>query len=640
VLVTLLGAVSGGSAAPRSTAVEIVLSVNTAELSGEFKAPWQVAWIPGGNRVSAIVFTDRGGNQVGLVDPETLRTQSIRLTAITSPGPIVVIDNTRFAIAGTGGVGIFDRAGSGAITELAMANTRNTALAMGPNGNLFAADAQQNDLRIIRPPYSGPADITKFPLPQQCRGPTGVIPDASAITLLCGQTNNIVRIDYRGNFGISTSVPVANAGAQEARPSPNGFVFSGFNANRVFSFSASYARKFKSVALTGPAVPTVGYFYDRASDRKLAQAATLFRAGKKPTRASFFNSFTPSFRDGRFSFGSFPAATSSAFTRLAGRNLVGSTNGPGGTIWVTDATPGKPALHRISFVGGQKTGRTKTGYRLSRTLTQVDPDFLARMAMPFYGPAPPREVRVGVVGASASPWNLRPTFSGNFGVTLTARATLKSGSTYAVKAQSSDTGAYTRAYRFSGLRPGTRNLIFTFSGRNEIPASFRVDAVAETPPCECDSLDLELEPTIYGNDAEATLGFVWDLECTGGRGACRGTFSIAADKAARAEGVDLRFSERSDRIEATRSRDEISATCAGDCEHHPRTSGRANLMVRPPYGKVLGTGVPSVTVVVERTCKRVLAPKIFEIAFRAGGRVDERRSDLNGNGIRDGKEKK
>jgi hypothetical protein len=167
--------VGGGSAAPRSPAVEIVLSVNTAELPGEFKSPWQIAWIPSGTKTGAIAFTDRGGNQVGLLDPATLKTQNIRLNAITSPGPIVVIDNTRFAIAGTGGVGIFDRSGSGRVTELSMANTRNQALALGSNGKLFVADALQNDIRIIRPPYSGPADITKF-LPRRCRNPTGLIP--------------------------------------------------------------------------------------------------------------------------------------------------------------------------------------------------------------------------------------------------------------------------------------------------------------------------------------------------------------------------------------------------------------------------------------------------------------------------------
>jgi hypothetical protein len=53
-----------------------------------------------------------------------------------------------------------------------MNGTRNTVLAVGSDNRLFVADAQNHDLRIIRSPYSGPADITRFPLPAQCRGPT------------------------------------------------------------------------------------------------------------------------------------------------------------------------------------------------------------------------------------------------------------------------------------------------------------------------------------------------------------------------------------------------------------------------------------------------------------------------------------
>jgi streptogramin lyase len=639
VLAVLLAApAGGGESSPRSAAVEIVLSVKTAELGTTFTSPWQLACVPNGTKTGAIAVTDRGGNQVGLLDPATLKTQNIRLNSVTSPGPIVVLDNTRFAIAGTGGVGIFDRAGSGKVTELAMANTRNQALALGSNGNLIVADAQQHDVRIIRPPYSGPADITKFPLPQQCRNPTGLIPEDSGIAVLCQQTNNIVRIDYTGNFGGGTLLPVANAGAQEARPSPNGFVFSGFNANRVFSYSPSYAGGFKSFALTGPAVPTVGYFADSAFDQKLAQAAARLRAGKKPTRAFFFNSFTPSFRDGSFRFGSFPSASSTAFNRLAGRNLVGSTNGPGGTIWVTDATPGRPALHRITFGDGAKTGRTKTGYRFSRWLTQTDPDFLARMTMPFTGPAP-REVRVGVTGASASPWNLKPTFSDNFNLKAVVRAALPGAATYQVKVSSADTGPYARAYQFS-LRPGTTSATLTFTGGGPIPASFKVDAVAEVKPCECDSLDAQLVSEFTEGPTELTLGFDWTLECTGGAGTCEGDFAVSGDKTARADGLKINL-VGSDSIAIDRSGNEIQATCRGDCKGPTAPGARgAYLILKTPRGKEFGKDVRSVSIVVERMCRRPLAPKMFRVALGSSGLVSDRRSDLDGNGAADGTQRR
>jgi streptogramin lyase len=633
VLATLAG---GGSAAPRAAAAsELVISVDTAELNAStFKSPWQVAWIPNGTKTGAIAFTDRTGNAVGVLDPTTGNAQRFPLTIITNPGPVAVIDTARFAAAGTGGVAIFDRSGSGRITQLVMANTRNQALALDPNRNLIVADAQQHDIRIIRPPYSGPADINRFPIPAQCRNPTGLIPGASTIDVLCQQTNNIVRIDYTGNFGSSTPIPVANSGAQEARPSPNGFVFSAFGAGQVLAFSPNWRSQFRSFALAGPAVPTVGLFYDPASDRKLAAAAARLRAGKRPTRAFFFNSFTPSFRDGSFALGSFPAGRSNPFTRLASRNLVGSTNGPGGSIWVADATPGKPALHRISFGDGTKTGRTKTGYRFSQWLTKSGPDFLARMAMPFTGPAP-SEMRVSITGASASPWNLKPTFTDNFGLKAIVRGALPGAGSYQVKVKSADTGPYTRVYTFS-LRPRTKSATLAFTGGGEIPASFKVDAVAEVKPCECESLDLTLGLQ-KSSPQDALLDFNWSLECTGGAGKCDGTFVVSLDKAAVTAGVEHGFGRRD--LEIRRLGNGIRATCTGDCTS-PR-EGRSSLFLNLPFLRgEFGTKVRTMTVAVERTCRRVLAPKIFEIVFRRDGELDRKRSDLNGNGVPDGREKK
>jgi hypothetical protein len=649
--VLLASPAAGADRHPQAGSAEIVTFVKTVELDPvTFGSPWQLAWIPNATETGAIAFTDRSKNQVGLLDPATLRTQNIRLNAITSPGPIVVLDNTRFAIAGAGGVGIFDRAGAGKVTELAIANTRNQALAVGPNQSLFVADALQHDLRIIRPPYGGPADITKFPLPQQCRNPTGLIPGASTITVLCQQTNNFVRIDYTGNFGSSTALPFPNMGAQEARPSPTGVVFSGYGADRLTSWETDFADpyKFLNAPLAGPAVPSVGYYSDPKSLAKLAAAASALGRGKSPLREYYTNALAPSYKSAGVALATFRSgnakgsyvASGLILKQLQGKNLVGSTNGPGGTIWVADATPGKPALHSLSFGGSPKSGRTKSGYQLSRRLTQVDPDFLTRMTMPFTGPVP-TEIRVGVVGASASPWNLSPTFSGNFGVTLTARGTLKTGDTYPVRARSGDTGAYTRAYRFSAIRPGTKSVTFTYRGRNEIPASFKVDAVAAVKPCECESLDLILRSNSKPPTFQNSVGvkFDWVLECSGGAGACEGSFSITTDAAGRAAGVQLNMATSLGAPRAARANDDsLKLTCKGDCTG-PTTPGEiSELVLSAP--KNLGRGIGSVTVVVERTCKRVLAPKIFRIAFGAGGVVSARRSDLNGNGVADGKEKR
>lgn len=475
---------SSGDAASRAANASTPVTIKTFELPSTFKTPWQVTWIPGGSKIGTVAFTDRAGNQVGLLDPETGKTQTIRLNVITNPNPIAVIDQNRFAIAGTGGVGIFDRSGTGTIRELQMAGTRNTVLALGPDNKLFVADAQNNDIRIIKAPYSGPADITKFPLPPVCRGPTGLIPGGSGMTVLCGQTNNFVDLNLSGGLLRTVQLPLPNMGAQEARPSPNGFVFSGFNSNRVLSFSGSYTNRFRSFDFNGPAVPTVGYLSDAAYNAKLAAAARLLGLGKRPKREFFFNSFTPSYRDGKLSLGSFPASTSRFFSNLNGKNLVGSTIGPGGSIFVADATPGKPALQRVSFLDPKAT-RTSTGYRYKGyRLTAIDPEFLQRMALPFFGPGPlpksppPKEVQVGIVGASSSPWNLKPTFSGNFGLKVTAIGKLSGGGTYKAKAQSADTGPYTRVLRLTNIRANTAQLSLELRGKTEVTVTFLVNAQA------------------------------------------------------------------------------------------------------------------------------------------------------------------
>jgi hypothetical protein len=43
---------------------------------------------------------------------------------------------------------------------------------------------------------------------------------------------------------------------------------------------------------------------------------------------------------------------------------------------------------------------------------------------------------------------------------------------------------------------------------------------------------------------------------------------------------------------------------------------------------------------IDRFCRRELTTKRFTVAFGADGRVSARRSDLNGNGVADGREKR
>ena len=233
--VFVLASPAGG--AERRPQAQSAFEVSTWNLDPDaFKAPWQLAWIADGTDDGAIAFTDRTGNAVGVLDPASGNTQRFPLTNVTSPNGIAPIDFTRFAVAGTGGVVVFDRTGTGRKTELVMQGTRNVVLGVDLQNRLYVPDLQNNDLRIIAPPYGGPADITKFALPGACRGPTGVIPASTTITILCQATNNVVDLSPTGALLRTTALPIANMGAQEARPAPRGAVFSGFNADRLTSY--------------------------------------------------------------------------------------------------------------------------------------------------------------------------------------------------------------------------------------------------------------------------------------------------------------------------------------------------------------------------------------------------------------------
>jgi hypothetical protein len=260
------------------------------------------------------------------------------------------------------------------------------------------------------------------------------------------------------------------------------------------------------------------------------------------------------------------------------------------------------------------------------------------MSMPFTGPAP-SEVRVSITGASASPWNLKPTFTDNFGLKATVRGALPGAGSYQVKVSSADTGAYTRAYLLTGIRPNTRSLTMTLTGGGDLPASFDFDAVADVKPCTCDSLDVRLRADRnLSTSSRASLPLDWTVECAGGAGKCRGAFSISGDAATRAAGIRLGHGGDLQSTYYPPVREAYTVRCDGNCA--APTSGTRYLTVWAPDGAALGREVRSVTVVVERTCGRQLATKLYTIAFGAGGVVSARRSDLNGNGVADGREKK
>jgi streptogramin lyase len=639
--VVLAPSAAGAEHRPQAASVPIVLSWKLSP--EEFKTPWQLTWIADGTDDGAVAFTDRGGNAVGVLDPKSGDTRRFPLNAVTSPNGIVAIDFDRFAVAGTGGVAIFDRRGTGKITELQMAGTRNAVIAVGPNDNLFVPDLQSNDLRIIKPPYGGPADITKFPLPAVCRGPTGVIPGRTWTTILCQQTNNIVDLSPTGTLLRTTPLPAPNMGAQEARPAPRGFVFSAFNANRVVWVTNTYPRpySFVDIATSGAAVPTVGYFADANFRNRVAAAANAMGLGKKPPKPLVFNTFTPSFRGDGFTIGTFPKGTSQTYALPPGSNLVGSAVGPVRVIYIADATPGKPAIHAVTpdLLGGPRSGRTATGYRYPfKRFVSADHDFLTSMTFPFFGPGPgstPKQLQVGVVASSSSP-AIGSTFSASFQLRATATAVRSGGGVYNARVQNGDTGAFTQGIRVTNIEPGTRSVTVTFKGTSAVPVDFGVYAQTPKPEpddCECKELtvavntaqDLVVDAGREGLRLQFLLG--WKLKCSGGEGNCTGRLLLSPATGDRAEGL---------RIDG-----DTAVSCKARCAETLIAYHKVVLDGGARFGtQRLGKSVRVISLEIDRVCAGTTKTTVVDFAFGGDGKLDLKRSDLNGNGVADGKEKR
>jgi hypothetical protein len=158
-------------------------------------------------------------------------------------------------------------------------------------------------------------------------------------------------------------------------------------------------------------------------------------------------------------------------------------------------------------------------------------------------------------------------------------------------------------------------------------------------PCACESLDVQLDWTI-ASEQEAAFALDWVLGCTKGDGGCAGKLEVELTTASKRENVRLRVTHAGT-AQATGATWLVD--CRGKCfRARPRTTaGTGSVRLSTPGREVFGPrGIASVTLEVDRTCKRRLTTKRFRVAFNAGGGISLRRSDLNGNGVPDGNEKR
>lgn len=436
-------------------------TVKTYALSGEFKQPWQVTWAGTGTKTAAIVFSDRGGNQVGALDPVTGKASAFSLKVIKAPNAVTVIDDYRYAVGGTNGVAIFDRHGSGLIRELQMDGSQIANVAVGPDGKLWLTNIVNGQIVAIKTPYSGPADITKLDPLAGCR-PTGIVPGVTDIVVACQQSNDLRILDPGTGKEIrKVALPDPASGAQEAKPAPGGAIaLSGFATNRIYAFTPKDSRVRAALTGAGPAVPLVtGLGVSHA--RLFAKRTGTFDVG------------VPHYKAGGFTLATFPTGTSRQLAILQGRNLVGSAHGPDCSILVADATPGQPAIHKIQFSYAKRKGRLQT------CVTAVAPDFLARVSMPFFSTIPtrPKAVEVSLTGASSAASHGGTTFAQRFRISTSVTATA-GAKTYKPGVKVTDTGPDTRIVRITSIREGTKAMTLTVNGRTELPLSIQINVAA------------------------------------------------------------------------------------------------------------------------------------------------------------------
>jgi hypothetical protein len=158
-------------------------------------------------------------------------------------------------------------------------------------------------------------------------------------------------------------------------------------------------------------------------------------------------------------------------------------------------------------------------------------------------------------------------------------------------------------------------------------------------PCVCDSLEVKLGTRI-SSAREVNLDLDWALGCTKGDGGCQGKLEVELSTASKRANVRLLVVQEGT---GRATGGKWLVDCEGKCSRNRgrKTSGGAQVSLDAPDGQVFGPqGIKSVAVEIDRVCKRGLTTKRFLVAFSAGGKVSLRRSDLNGNGVADGREKR
>jgi hypothetical protein len=154
-------------------------------------------------------------------------------------------------------------------------------------------------------------------------------------------------------------------------------------------------------------------------------------------------------------------------------------------------------------------------------------------------------------------------------------------------------------------------------------------------PCTCKDLKARIVPNRFLSPANTTGGMElellleWTLSCTKGARGCAGNLTLEPSTRGRRLGASVAAPAAG------------KVRCRGNCAK--TTSGFQKFVVRagPRYGagRRGGSGERLLRLELNRVCKSKRIDQVFLIAFSRSGAVDRRLSDLNANGIDDGKDR-
>lgn len=173
---------------------------------------------------------------------------------------------------------------------------------------------------------------------------------------------------------------------------------------------------------------------------------------------------------------------------------------------------------------------------------------------------------------------------------------------------------------------------------NDVTAPLQVGEPKPKPepkPCACKDLKARIVPNRLLAPQNTSTGMriellaEWTLVCVKGSGKCTGQLELVPSARAKRLGTTVGAPAGG------------KVTCQGACAKTTKRFQKFVVTSGPQFGAgKRGRTQRLLRLELKRVCKSARSRQIFQIVFAPSGAVDTKASDLNANGIADGKEKK